>query len=60
MTDEAHVHLGGYVNKQNFRIWGSENPKMITEKPLHPLHVTVGCANAGGSNSHKTPCNMKF
>jgi len=25
-SDEAHFHLGGYVNKQNCRIWGSENP----------------------------------
>ena len=31
MSDEAHVHFGGYVNKQNCRIWGSENPE-----PLKP------------------------
>ena len=34
MSDEAHFHLRGYVNKQNCRIWRSENPKMIIEKPL--------------------------
>ena len=28
-SDEAHFHLGGYFNKQNRRIWGSENPKII-------------------------------
>ena len=43
LTDEAHFHLGGYVNKQNCRIWGSENPRVIVEKPLHPQRVTVWC-----------------
>ena len=41
MSDEIHLHLGGYVNKQNCRFWGSENPKMIIEKPLYPQRVTV-------------------
>ena len=37
------------VNKQDGRIWGSENPKMIIEKPLYPQHVTVWCGFwAGG------------
>lgn len=36
MTDEAHFDLSAYVNKQNFRICGSENPRFIVEKPLHP------------------------
>ena len=26
-SDEAHFDLGGYVNKQNCRIWGTENPQ---------------------------------
>ena len=25
-SDEAHFNSGGYVNKQNCRIWGKENP----------------------------------
>ena len=41
MSDKAHFHLGGYVNKQNCRIWGSENPKMIIEKPLNLQRVTL-------------------
>ena len=41
---EAHFSLGGYVNKQNCRIWGSENPQVIEERPLHPGKVTVWCA----------------
>lgn len=42
-SDEAHFHVGGYVNKQNCRIWGSENPHEYVEKPMHPLRVTVWC-----------------
>lgn len=42
-SDEAHFHLGGYVNKQNCRIWGSENPHVVLQKPMHPLRVTVWC-----------------
>ena len=49
MNDEAYFHLVGYVNEQNCRIWGLENPKMIIEKPLYPQHVTVWCGFwAGG------------
>ena len=49
MSDEAHFHLGEYVNKQNCHIWGSGNLKMMIEKPLYPQHVTVWCSFwAGG------------
>ncbi|KAI8115008.1 hypothetical protein CVS40_12678 [Lucilia cuprina] len=37
MSDEAHFHLNGYVNKQNSRFWGVENPQIIHQSPLHPL-----------------------
>ena len=43
MSDEAHFHFGGYVNKQNYRIWNSENPKMMIEKPLYLQSVTLWC-----------------
>ncbi|CAB3262266.1 unnamed protein product [Arctia plantaginis] len=49
MSDEAHFHLNGYVNKQNYRFWGTENPRVMHEEPLHPLKVTAWCAvHAGG------------
>ena len=49
ISDEAHIHLSGYVNKQNCRIWGSENPKIIIEKPFYPQRKTVWCSFwAGG------------
>ena len=42
-SDEAHFVLGGYVNKQNCRIWGTENPHAYIEKPMNPKRVTVWC-----------------
>lgn len=44
MSDEAHFHLNGYVNKQNSRFWAMQNPQIIHQSPLHPLKVTVWCA----------------
>ena len=32
-SDEAHFDIGGYVNKLNCRIWGTENPHAYIEKP---------------------------
>lgn len=40
-TDECHYQLEGFVNKQNWRHWGSEPPNFVTVKPLHPKRVTV-------------------
>ena len=42
-SDDIHFDLGGYVNKQNCRIWGTENPHAYIEKPTHPKRVTVWC-----------------
>lgn len=48
-SDEANFHLDGYVNKQNCRIWGSENPHQVAQTPLHPQKVNVWCGLwAGG------------
>lgn len=44
MSDEAHFHLDGAVNKQNCRYWAPVNPQKIHEKPLHSPKVTVWCA----------------
>jgi len=44
MSDEAHFHLTGYVNKQNYRYWADSNPKEVHERPLHSSEVTVWCA----------------
>ena len=44
ISDEAHFHLSGFVNKQNFRYWATENPQQLHEEPLHSQKVTVWCA----------------
>ena len=44
MSDKAHFLLGGYVNRQNFRILCSEKIHAIEERPLHTEKVTVWCA----------------
>ena len=40
---KAHYTLGRYVNKLNYRIWGSENLQVIEEMPLHTEKITVWC-----------------
>ena len=40
-SDKARFDLGGCENKQNCRIWGTENPHAYIEKPTHPKRVTV-------------------
>ena len=35
MSDEAHFHLDGYVNKQNCRFWAAENLRELHQRPLH-------------------------
>ncbi|MEM8940500.1 MAG: hypothetical protein AAGC64_14275 [Bacteroidota bacterium] len=42
-SDEAHFHLKEKYNKQNTRIWCTENPWMVNEQPLHSQRVTVWC-----------------
>ena len=42
-SDQAHFDLGGYVNKQNSYIWGTENPQPFIEKPTRPNRGTVWC-----------------
>ena len=42
-SGEAHFNIGGYLNKQNCHIWGTENPYAYIEKPTHLKRVTVWC-----------------
>ena len=46
MTDEAHFHLSGYVNKRNFHYWAPENPQELHQRPLHSERLTVWCGIA--------------
>ena len=43
-SNEAHFHLCGAVNKQNFRYWAENNPQIIQERPLHSPELPVWCA----------------
>ncbi|GBM50518.1 hypothetical protein AVEN_160740-1 [Araneus ventricosus] len=49
-TDEAHFHLNGFVNRQNWRFWGSENPHLCEERPLHSPKVTAWVAVCSRGN----------
>lgn len=40
-SDEAHFHLHGMVNTQNYRYWASSNPNWYREAPLHSPRLTV-------------------
>jgi len=44
VSDEAHFHVSGFVNKQNFRYRSHSNARALHEKPLHSPKVTVWCA----------------
>ena len=41
-SDEAHFDLGGYVDKQNCHIWGTEHPHAYIEKPTQPNESLFG------------------
>ena len=43
-TDEAWFHLSGHVNSQNTRLWISEQPYAMHERPLHSVKIGVWCA----------------
>ena len=38
MSDEAHFHLSGTVNKHNFNYWSNTNPQQLHMHPLHSPH----------------------
>lgn len=43
LSDEAHFHLDGFVDRQNCRFWGSKNPNVTVKKQMNPQRVTVWC-----------------
>ena len=43
-SDEAIFRMNGHVNKQNCRIWGTEEPSVFVEEPLQSEKVMVWLA----------------
>jgi hypothetical protein len=43
MSDTAHFHVSGYVNKQNCCYWAPNNQHELHQCPLHTAKVTVYC-----------------
>ena len=43
-SDEAHLHLDGYVNSENCVFLGTELPQEVLKRPLHTSKVTAWCA----------------
>ena len=43
MSDKAHFHLNGFVNKQNCQMRAIENPRTVHQCELHPIKCTVWC-----------------
>jgi hypothetical protein len=41
MTDKAHFHLFGYVDKKNYRYWATENPQELHQHPPHSDKLAV-------------------
>jgi hypothetical protein len=44
MSDEAHFHLSGFVNKKYFLYWSATNHIELHERPLNSSKVSVCCA----------------
>ena len=43
MSNEAHFHLHGTVNKQNFQYWSAENPHELHQRSTYDPKVTTWC-----------------
>lgn len=43
VSDEAHFNSNGFANKQNSRLWATENPRVVYPRKLDPLKCTVWC-----------------
>ena len=48
-SDESHIHLEGFINRQIMRFLGFERPDVIVQKPLQSERVTICCAVSGNA-----------
>ncbi|GFY64744.1 uncharacterized protein TNIN_322711 [Trichonephila inaurata madagascariensis] len=56
LSYEAHFHWDGFVNKQNWHIWQTENHHFVTEKSPNPQRVAVVCSVQSRNNR----CNIRL
>lgn len=42
ISDVAHFHLNGTVNKQNSHYWAADNPSETHQKPIHAQKLKIG------------------
>ena len=42
-SNEVHFDLGGYVNKHNCHIWGTEKSHTYFDKPMHSKRAILWC-----------------
>ena len=48
-SDDTHLWLNVYVNKQNCRFWSEDQPEVLQKLPMHSEKVRVWCGLwAGG------------
>ena len=46
-SEESHIHLNGYINRQTTRFVGFEWPNVVLQKPLQSARVTIWFAVSG-------------
>ena len=46
-SDEGHIHLTGYINRQTTRFLGFERPDVVVQKPFHSARVMIWFAVSG-------------
>jgi len=59
MSDEAHFHLHGTVNKQNFRYWSAVNPHELHQRPTYDPKVPYGALFGPEESLDPTSLRMK-
>ena len=53
ISDEAHLYLGGYINKQNSPVWGIKNKYVVLKKPMHPCAMFCAQFSLAASSAMK-------
>jgi len=59
MSDEAHFHLHGTVNKYNFRYWSAANPHELHHRPTYDPNLPYGAPFGPVETLDPTSLRMK-